>query len=134
MKHVRNRIVVGCLAVVVLCVVAVALRAAPADQTTFDVTGVWAFEVQTQAGVGTPTVTFKQTGETLTGQDVSATLGEAELKGTVKGQSIQFSFSVTVQGTSVDVTYSGTIENKDSMKGTAVIVGLGDGTFTAKRK
>jgi hypothetical protein len=134
MESVRNRVAVACLALVVLCGAVAALRAMPADQTTFDVTGAWVFEVQTQAGTGTPAVTFKQTGEALTGHYVSPTLGEADLTGTVKGQTIQFTFTVNVQGTSVEVSYAGTIENKDAMKGTVTIVGLGDGTFTAKRK
>jgi len=34
----------------------------------------------------------------------------------------------------VDVTYKGSIVNKDDLKGTVSIVGLGEGTFTAKRQ
>jgi hypothetical protein len=32
------------------------------------------------------------------------------------------------------ITYSGKIENKDSMKGTAALGELGEATWTAKRK
>jgi hypothetical protein len=39
-----------------------------------------------------------------------------------------------VQGTHLDVTYSGTIDGKDSMKGKVNLGGLGEGTFTAKRQ
>ena len=42
--------------------------------------------------------------------------------------------TVTVQGTHLEVTYTGTIESKDSLKGTVNLGGLGDGTFTAKRQ
>ena len=99
-----------------------------------DVTGKWAFQVTTTAGGGTPTVTFKQSGEMLTGHYSSTNLGEADLTGTVKGQDIAFKFVGTVQGNSVDVTYTGTIESNDAMKGTLDIAGLAQGTFTAKRQ
>ena len=131
MSHSR----VGVLYILALAVLVLgASTAGTSAQTTFDVTGAWAFEVQTEAGTGTPVVTFKQDGEKLTGHYSSATLGEADLTGTVKGEVIAFSFTVSIQGTTVEIAYSGIIENKDSMKGKAVIVGLGEGTFTAKRK
>ena len=99
-----------------------------------DVTGKWVFTVQTDAGSGTPTVTLKQEGEKLSGHYSSQNLGEAELTGTVKSQEIKFSFTGDVQGNSVPVSYAGTIENKDSMKGTIDIGGVAQGTFTAKRQ
>src|SRR6267143_1751568 len=75
-----------------------------------DVTGKWAFAVETSAGSGTPTMTFKQDGEKLTGH-YSGQLGEADLTGTVKGQDINFQFSVDAQGTILDFLYTGTIES-----------------------
>ena len=107
---------------------------AAAQAATVDVTGKWAFTVQTEAGTGTPTVTLKQEGEKLTGHYSSQTLGEADLTGTVKGQDIVFSFTANAQGTNLEVKYSGKIEDKDSLKGTVDLGGLGSGTFTAKRQ
>ena len=52
----------------------------------------------------------------------------------MKGQDIAFSFNVDAQGTAVNFKYTGTIENKDAVKGKVEIVGLGEGTFTAKRQ
>jgi len=98
-----------------------------------DVTGKWVFAVETGAGSGTPTMTFKQDGEKLTGH-YSGQLGEAELTGTVKGQDIAFKFTVDVQGQALNATYTGTVDSKDSMKGKVELAGLGDGTFTAKRQ
>jgi len=98
-----------------------------------DVTGKWVFAVETGAGSGTPTMTFKQDGEKLTGH-YSGQLGEAELTGTVKGQDIAFKFTVDVQGQTLNATYTGTVDSKDSMKGKVELAGLGDGTFTAKRQ
>jgi len=99
-----------------------------------DVTGKWTFTVQTDAGSGTPTVTLKQDGEKLTGHYSSQNLGEADLTGSVKGQEIKFTFNVDAQGTSLTVTYTGTIESKDSMKGSVDLGGMAQGTFTAKRQ
>ena len=98
-----------------------------------DVTGKWAFAVETSAGSGTPTITLKQDGEKLTGH-YSGQLGEADLTGTVKGQDISFKFSVDAQGNMLDFVYTGTIESKDALKGKVSIVGLGEGTFAAKRQ
>jgi hypothetical protein len=99
-----------------------------------DVTGTWAFEVQTEAGTGTPQVTFKQDGETLTGVYSSQLLGELELTGSVKGQAIQFTLAANVQGNALEVVFSGMIEDSTSMKGKVTFTGLGEGSFTGKRK
>jgi len=111
-----------------------ALVVAVGGQATVDLTGKWLFTVDTSAGSGTPTVTLKQDGEKLTGHYSSAQLGEAELTGTVKGTDMKFAFGTDVQGVHLDVTYTGTIESKDSLKGTVNLGGLGQGTFTAKRQ
>ena len=102
-------------------------------QAKVDVTGKWLFNVETAAGAGTPTMTFKQDGEKLTGH-YSGQLGEAELAGTVKGTAIEFKFAVDVQGQTLNAVYSGAVDGKDSMKGKVDLVGLGEGTFTAKRQ
>jgi hypothetical protein len=98
-----------------------------------DVTGKWAFTVETGVGSGSPVMTFKQDGENLTGH-YSGQLGEADLTGTVKGQDITFKFTVDVQGQTLNAVYTGTVDSKDSMKGKVDLVGLGEGTFTAKRQ
>ena len=99
-----------------------------------DVSGKWLFSVTTDAGTGTPTVTFKQQGDSLTGHYSSQVLGEAELRGTVKDRKITFSVVVTVQGTSIKVTYSGTVEGSDTLKGTVDLDAQANGTFIAKRQ
>jgi hypothetical protein len=98
-----------------------------------DVTGKWAFNVETGAGSGTPTITLKQDGEKLTGH-YSGQLGEADLTGTIKGQEFTFKFTVDAQGNMLECTYQGTVESKDSLKGKLDIAGLANGTFTAKKQ
>jgi hypothetical protein len=117
-------------AIVMLVLALSAVRGAA--QAKVDVTGKWAFNVETSAGAGAPTFTFKQDGEKLTGH-YTGTFGEADLTGTVKGADITFAFTVDAQGNSLKETYTGTVD-KDTMKGKLVIEGLGEGTFTAKRQ
>jgi hypothetical protein len=97
-----------------------------------NVTGKWVLDVQTDAGSGTPTIMLKQDGENLTGR-YSGQLGEADLKGTIKGNDFTFSFSGDAQGQQFTVTYKGTVE-KDTMKGTLDLAGMATGTFTGKKQ
>jgi hypothetical protein len=124
----RRMAAVGAIVMLVFAVSA----ARGAAQAKVDVTGKWAFNVETSAGAGSPTFTFKQDGEKLTGH-YTGTFGEADLTGTVKGNDISFAFTVDAQGTSLKETYTGKVD-KDAMKGTLVIEGFGEGTFTAKRQ
>ncbi|HEY2904535.1 MAG TPA: hypothetical protein VGJ29_01465 [Vicinamibacterales bacterium] len=120
---------------VLLVVVAAVLMASGSfAQSKVDVTGKWAFNVETSGGSGTPTVTLKQDGEKLAGHYSSATLGEAELTGTIKNADLTFSFTANVQGMSINVTYTGTVVDKDSMKGSVSLGDVGEGTFTGKRQ
>jgi hypothetical protein len=130
MSSIRIRLsaVIAMAAAVLVCA-----SLARAGQAKLDVTGKWAFNVETAAGSGTPTITLKQDGEKLTGH-YSGQLGEADLTGTAKGSDIQLKFTVDVQGTSLNCIYTGAVDGKDSMKGKVEIVGLGDGTFTAKKQ
>jgi len=121
--------VVGAVVMMVLALATVR----GAAQARTDVTGKWAFNVETAAGAGTPSITFKQDGEKLTGH-YTGQLGEADLTGTVKGAEISFKFTIDVQGQQLNATYSGTVDGKDSMKGKVVLEGLGDGSFTAKKQ
>jgi hypothetical protein len=93
-----------------------------------DVTGKWGFEVVLDAGSGSPSFEFTQTGEKLTGKYVGQ-FGEADVTGTVKGDKIEFTFG----GQAGTVKYSGTIDG-NKMKGTCEYGEAGKGTFTATKK
>ena len=114
-----------------------AVTAVPAAQAEtkdkVDVTGVWAFQIDLGGNTGTPTVTFKQEGEKLTGTYSSQVLGEQQLTGTVKGNAISFGFQASFEGNAVKVSYTGTVD-KDTMKGTVTFGDLAEGTWTGKRK
>jgi hypothetical protein len=98
-----------------------------------NVSGDWALTVETAAGTGNPSVSFKQDGETLTGTYSSQLLGEQKVTGTIKGNAITFEFTASFDGNAVKVTYSGTVD-KDTMKGKVTFGDMGEGTFTAKKQ
>ena len=131
MRKSTMQMMVAAAIIVTACLAVTAAQTAPAK---IDVTGIWAFEVQTENGTGTPQLTFKQDGEKLTGHYSSQMLGEADLTGTVKGQAIEFVVAANVQGNAIELSFVGTIESKDSMKGKVSFAGMGEGTFTGKRK
>lgn len=98
-----------------------------------NVTGEWSVAVETSAGSGNPSFTFKQEGEKLTGM-YKGQFGESALTGTVKGSDISFTIKINAQGQDLTIVYSGKIESKDSMKGKVALGELGEGTWTGKRK
>jgi hypothetical protein len=93
-----------------------------------DVSGKWTFQVETSAGSGTPTFVLKQDGENLSGT-YSGALGEAPVKGTVKGDKIEITFEV--QGYAI--VYSGTVESPTAMKGAVKLADQATGTWTGKK-
>ncbi|SPF50690.1 conserved exported hypothetical protein [Candidatus Sulfopaludibacter sp. SbA4] len=112
--------------VLIACLASVAAFAA-------DVTGKWEFNVQTDAGGGTPTFVFKQAGEKLTGT-YNGTFGTADLAGTVKGDNIEFSFEASLGDQKGTIVYKGKIEGPTTMKGSVELAGLGSGTWTGTKK
>lgn len=110
-----------------------ALLLLPLTLSAADVTGTWEFQVETEAGSGTPTFVFKQEGNVLTGT-YSGALGEAKLKGTVEGDKIDFQFEADLGGTTAKVRYTGVIESDSKMKGKVQFGELGNGTFTGAKK
>lgn len=108
--------------------------AAPAAATAAkaDLTGTWNLQVNTEAGSGAPTVTFKQDGEKLTGQ-YSGQFGESAFTGTLKGSEVRFEFDMSARGNAVHIVYAGTVD-KDTMKGSVKFGDLAEGTFTGAKK
>ncbi len=97
-----------------------------------DVTGKWNFQVNLDVASGSPTFTFKQDGEKLTGT-YSGQLGSAKVSGAVKGDSIEFSFEAEFSGEKVKAHYTGKIESPAKMSGSVDYAGLAKGTWTAEK-
>jgi hypothetical protein len=94
-----------------------------------DISGKWTFEVVLDAGGGSPTFEFTQTGDTLTGT-YHGQLGDAKVTGTVKGDKVEFTFGSDAGS----VKYSGTLDGANKMTGTVDYGEVGKGTFTATKK
>jgi hypothetical protein len=99
-----------------------------------DLTGTWNVSVELPNMTATPTITLKQDGEKLTGDYVSAQYGKFPLTGTLKGSAVTFSFTMSVEGTGLDVTYTGTIDNDGTMAGAVNYGDMMSGRFTASKK
>jgi hypothetical protein len=116
---------------VVLAVMFVATTGATQKHTSL--TGTWTFTIKSGETIGTPTVKFNQRDETLTGHYSSAMYGEADLKGTVKRQSITFTVFAKYQGQPQDLVFTGEYDGSRLIKGT-YSTSFGNGAFTAVRK
>lgn len=130
MASVRTRVALVAAAASFALAASVALATVVAP----DLTGTWNFEVVTDNGTGTPTVTFKQVGERLTGTYDSRMLGLRALEGTVQGDSLRFALSTNGDADAVVLTFAGVIVDKDHLKGTVDFAGMGGAAFTATRK
>lgn len=112
---------------------ALVMTAAAAQAQKVDVSGDWAFNVETGMGSGSPAITFKQDGEKLTGT-YSGQLGNTAFTGTVKGTAIEFSFTTEAQGQSIDVVYKGTVDGTTMKGAVAMAGGQLSGTFSGTKK
>ena len=118
------------LAALLIATVAVAIPVPAADAAK--VAGEWNLTVESPNGTGTPTVNFKQEGEDLTGT-YKGRAGETAVKGTIKGNEIKFTATISAQGQEIQLDYSGTVDG-DTMKGKVKFGEFGEGNFTGKKK
>jgi hypothetical protein len=114
--------------------VVLTLGAAAVSAQAVDVTGTWNMEVTTDQGTTTPTMTLEQHGDHIAGHYSSATLGDAEVEGSVTGNQVRIGFEANLQGQGVPVVYIATVDANGVMSGTIDVAGgLATGTFTARR-
>ena len=109
-------------------IVAVAAFLSSLSAFAADVAGTWKLTVKMSVGTGTPTLVLKQDGEALSGT-YTGRFGTSPVKGTLKGNAIEFSSTVSGPMGSGEVTYKGTVDG-GSMSGTVNLGPMGDGTFT----
>jgi len=98
-------------------------------------TGNWAMTLQLDTVNATPSLALKQDGEKLTGDYTSQQYGKFPLTGTVKGNDVNFSVTLNIEGNSITGTYSGKIQPDGTISGSADIGGgMMSGTWTATKK
>ena len=92
-------------------------------------TGTWNFSVETSAGSGSPTFIFNQETDTSFTGTYKGQLGEAPVKGTIKGKEVKFSFTVSDNL----IEYTG-IWDGNNLKGSVKLGSMAEGTFSAIKK
>jgi hypothetical protein len=117
-----------------LCVLALAIVAsAPvAAFAQTDVSGDWLVTIESPQGPATIDLTMKQAGEALTGT-VTSPMGSVDFKGRVLKDALNVSYTMNVQGNSIEITMTGTVAG-DAINGNLDFGGLGEVPWTAKRK
>lgn len=106
----------------------------PAASTPATLSGEWNVSVELPNMTANPSVVLKQDGEKLTGEYVSAQYGKFPIAGTVKGSDVVFSFAMNVEGTGLDVTYTGKVDKDGNLAGSVNYGEMMSGTFTAKKR
>jgi hypothetical protein len=94
------------------------------------VDGTWALVFDTPMGSLDASATFKTDGETLTGT-MASQAGSTPIKGTVKGNAVDFVLNVSSPEGEIAVQINGEVDG-DAIKGTFDF-GQGTGTWTGKR-
>ncbi len=103
------------------------------DSKTVNVAGNWAMTLEMQIGTGNPTLVLKQDGEKITGS-YTGRYGTFALEGTIKERTIVFAFTMTAEGESVPMTFTGEVATDgQTMKGKASLGEMGEATWSAKR-
>lgn len=95
-----------------------------------DISGTWAADVTLDAGSGTATFVFKQSGDNLTGT-YTGVAGTANITGTIKGMDVEWSFEAGEVG---KVSYKGKLDSSGKIAGTVEYGQLGSGKFTAQKQ
>ena len=108
------------LCVLVLAIVASTPLAALAQT---DVSGDWLVNIDSPAGPATIDLTMKQAGEDLTGT-VTSPMGSVDFKGKVLKDALNVSYTMNVQGNSIEITMTGTVAG-DAITGNLDFGGLG---------
>ena len=96
------------------------------------VAGKWTAAIDTQVGVQNYTYEFKVDGEKLTGTAKSQMSGSPITEGTVKGDKISFTETLTYQDMTMPVAYTGTISG-DEIKFSRKVGDFATEDFVAKR-
>ena len=107
--------------------------AKPSPTPAPTIAGKWTVTLETDSFTATPTVEFVQDGEKITG-NYEGRYGKFPLTGVLKARALEFSFTMSAEGTDVQMAYRGEVAaDFQSIKGTAELTGLGSATWTAKR-
>jgi hypothetical protein len=117
------------------CLIGLAALGTPAAavaQGSPDITGAWVFTVDSPQGKNDVDATFTQAGEKVSGE-VTTPMGNASFTGTLIKNQLAVTYSIALQGQSLEVKLAGTVD-EDRMSGTLAFGGMGQTAWTARRK
>jgi len=97
-----------------------------------DISGDWDITVNSPQGANTTPATFKQEGEKLSGMFRSPQGTLPFDSGSMTGDEVKFTFTITTQGMTLPITLTGKVDGA-SMAGKADFGGFAEGDWTAKR-
>jgi hypothetical protein len=98
------------------------------------VTGKWTMTLQMSMGTATPALELKEEDGKITGT-YTGRYGTFPLQGSREARAIAFSFNMDAEGQAVTMYFAGELaEDGETMAGTAMLGGMGEATWTAKRE
>ena len=110
---------------------ALALATVTPVRAQTDVTGEWDASYSTPLGPQELKIYLSQEGPRITGHTTSE-FGESQVRGTINGQDVTFTFQSTDAGKAIDIRVTAKVEG-ERMRGTAKIGDRAEGVFTAER-
>jgi hypothetical protein len=105
---------------------------ANAGRILADLTGTWEVSVQTPDQAVTSTLAVTQKGDSISGT-LSSEIGQANVKGLVKGDTVNFAFGLDMGGQAIEIAATALLSDKDNMSGSMDVSGMGNMPFSAKR-
>lgn len=103
--------------------------AAPAS-----VAGTWNLATNVQGNTGTPTCTFKQEAEKVTGSCSTPSGGQSDVTGEVADTKVTFRYNIEWEGNPLTLVFTGTLDTETTMKGAIDVQPMNvPGDFTATK-
>ena len=97
-----------------------------------DLNGAWDLVIMTDQGDQMLTINIVQEGMALTASGDAGEFGMFEWKGTLEGADVTFEWALDMQGTPLDIVFTGTLA-EGAISGVADFGGMGQGDWSAKR-
>lgn len=98
-----------------------------------DLTGTWNLTVETPQGTGNPSFTLVEEAGKLTGT-YNGMMGSSPVTGSVEDGDFKISFTVDAQGQSLNIDYSGMLNDDGTIAGKMNMGGFAEGSFTGKKQ
>lgn len=123
----------GCLRCLecLMCLVCLVLSCRVQAQQAPDVTGEWEAQYVTPLGPQELKIYLQQEGPRISGHTTSE-FGEFQVRGTINGADVKFSWTEVDGGKNVTISVTGTIDG-EKITGTASVGERGSGAFRAER-